>query len=152
MKMQQKRSEKSLMELEFKMKFDIWVEGFQFSIDEAAMASFVETVEAESFQEACDKCRLAKESLYDSKKFNLLGLQALRQRSRCEEKFWMNKITINQIRNGILNQISNHVWNEIRIFNQISLNHVWNQVWNQVEKHVSQVMIQSSEIIKNNNS
>lgn len=64
----------------------------------------------------------------------------------------MNKITINQIRNGILTQISNHVWNEIRIFNQISLNHVWNQVWNQVEKHVSQVMIQSSEIIKNNNS
>lgn len=55
------------------MKFDIWVEGFKFSIDEAATASFVETVEAESFQEACDKCRLAKESLYDSKNLTYWG-------------------------------------------------------------------------------
>jgi hypothetical protein len=55
------------------MNYDIWLEGFEFSIDESATASFIETVEAESFQEACDKCKLSNDSLYNSKNLTYWG-------------------------------------------------------------------------------
>jgi len=55
------------------MKYDIWMEGFDFSIDESAMASFVETIEADSFQEACDKCKLAQSRDYNSELLSYWG-------------------------------------------------------------------------------
>lgn len=57
-------------------KYDIWMEGVE-SMDGGSKAQFVESVEANSFQEACDNCKLNKvigdedklykgQNLYDS--------------------------------------------------------------------------------------
>ena len=60
-----------------KKTYDIWIEGLE-SMDGGYNAQFIESAEANSFQEACDKCKLNRvigdedkihkgQNLYDSK-------------------------------------------------------------------------------------
>lgn len=64
------------------MNYNIWMEGCE-TMEGKTPASFVESVEASSFQEACDKCKLNKiiiddpcykgYNLYDSKRLSFWG-------------------------------------------------------------------------------
>ncbi len=54
------------------MKYEIWIEGYA-AQEERAKAYLVEEVEADSFQEACDKCKLANYKEYNSKNLSVWG-------------------------------------------------------------------------------
>lgn len=80
------------------MIYDIWMEGFAFSMDERAGASFVESIEADSFQEACDKCKLNKiigdedpsykgKNLYDSAQRSYWGMRLFDNEADARKSF-----------------------------------------------------------------
>lgn len=56
------------------MLYQIWVEGFHIQGNQPTKASLEGAIEADSFQEACDKFYKARNStLYDSKTLTLWG-------------------------------------------------------------------------------
>lgn len=58
------------------MKYQVWMEGFHAQGGDPAQASLVGEVEADSFQEACDKlCNANYAGIYDSKQLSVWGCQ-----------------------------------------------------------------------------
>jgi len=78
------------------MRYDIWMEGCM-TMDGGSYASFVETIEADSFQEACDRCKLNRvidddscyngHNLYDSERRSYWGCRLFDNEAQARESF-----------------------------------------------------------------